>query len=143
MEGTLKPSFGIYPATQEEAKLVDDKLSESLRSQIPFIQERTISKNYVIKEEGKIIAGLNGLVFPWGIAYVDALFVEDGHRNKSLGSSLLKEFEREAKAMGVTLVELNSFDFQAKDFYLNQGYEIFGTLDAPNGHNLYFLKKHL
>ena len=37
--------------------------------------------------------------------------------------------EEEAKAMGATLVHLDTFDWQAKDFYLKHGYEIFGVLD--------------
>jgi hypothetical protein len=37
---------------------------------------------------------------------------------------------------------LTTFDYQAKDFYMKQGYEIFGVLEnCPPNHNLYFLRK--
>ena len=76
--------------------------------------------------------------------YVDVLFVDESYRHKGLGSALLTRVENEAKAMGTALSNLTSFDFQARDFYTKQGYEIFGILeDSPKGHTLYFLKKRL
>ena len=46
--------------------------------------------------------------------------------------------------MGCTLSHLDTFDFQAKDFYLTKGYEIFGELEnCPPGHKRIFLKKYL
>jgi GNAT superfamily N-acetyltransferase len=135
--------FDICPATKEEAEFVDRKLSESIRNQINLTQE-TVLKNYVIKDGEKVIAGINALIFPWGIMYIDVLFVDENHRYKGLGSALLKRVEDEAKAMGAALSNLTSFDFQARDFYIKHGYEIFGILeDSPKDHALYFLKKNL
>ena len=83
-------------------------------------------------------------MFPWGIMYVDSLFVEENHRNKGLGSMLLQKVEKEAKTIGATLSNLNSFAFQARDFYIKHGYEVFGHFsDHPKGHTVYFLKKIL
>ena len=139
--------FDIYPATKEEAEFVDNKLlAEFNRSQIPVTQEPTlILKNYVIKDDnGTIIAGIKSDIYYWGILYVEVLFVEKNHRHKGLGSTLLQKVEQEAKAMGGTLAHLDTFDFQARDFYLQHGYEIFGILeDCPKGHKRYYLKKKL
>jgi GNAT superfamily N-acetyltransferase len=135
--------FDICLAKKAEAELIDRKLSESIRNQIHLTQE-TVLKNYVIKDEGKIIAGINALIFPWGIMYIDVLFVDESYRYKGLGATLLKRVEDEAKVMGAALSNLTSFDFQARDFYIKQGYEIFGVLeDSPKGYSLYFLKKNL
>jgi hypothetical protein len=39
-------------------------------------------------------------------------------------------------------LHLDTFDFQAKDFYVKHGYEVFGVLeDCPEGHVRYFMKK--
>jgi N-acetylglutamate synthase-like GNAT family acetyltransferase len=141
MEST---DYNIVSATHEDIELLEHKLDEFNRNQIPLAQKKTAFKNYVIKEGEKIIAGISAMVFPWGVLFVDVVFVEDNRRKKGLGSSLLQKVEAEAKAMGATVSNLNSFDFQAKDFYLKQGYEIFGVLeDSPKDHNLYFLKKNL
>jgi hypothetical protein len=37
---------------------------------------------------------------------------------------------------------LDTFDWQAKEFYEHLGYEVFGILEnCPRGHNRYYMKK--
>lgn len=133
----------IILATEKEAKLTDDNIVAFNRSKIIAIQDPPIMKNYVIKDNGKIIAGINAFVY-WGMLYVDVLFVEEEYRGQDLGSQLLNKVELEAKAIGATLVHLDTFDFQAKDFYLKAGYKVFGILnDCPKGHQRYYLSKKL
>ena len=135
----------IIPATEEEAKLIDDKIvafNKSIMS--PDMEENIIKKNYVIKEANQVIAGINAIIYHNSL-YVDILFVEEQYRGQDLGSELLNKVEAEAKAIGVTLVHLATFDFQAKDFYLKAGYEVFGILEGcpKAGHKSYYLKKEL
>lgn len=60
------------------------------------------------------------------------------------GSILLNTVENEAKAMGGYLSILDTFDFQAKDFYLKHGYQIYAELDNyPPGHKSFSMKKSL
>lgn len=141
---TMK-SFEIIPATQQEADYIDDKLGDYNNEQIPFTQkENPILKNYIIKDNGEIIAGIKADIYHWRILYVEAFWVDKRYRGQGLGTALLNRIEREARELGATLVHLDTFDFQAKDFYLKHGYEIFGILeDCPPGHNRYYLKKKL
>lgn len=146
MNKTMKSTdYAITSATQAEVEYVDNKLGEFNRSQVPATQEPTlILKNYIIKDNGTIIAGIKSDIYHWGILYVEVLFVDESHRHKGLGSALLQKVEEEAKAMGATLVHTDTFDFQALDFYLKHGYEVFGVLeDCPKDHKRYYLKKHL
>lgn len=54
------------------------------------------------------------------------------------------EVEKSAIKKGCELIHLDTFDFQAKDFYLKYGYEIFGVLeDCPEKHKRYYSKKHI
>ena len=67
-------------------------------------------------------------------------------RNKAIAnhSYMLGEIEKSAKDKGCYLIHLDTFDFQAKEFYENHGYEMFGVLDnCPAGHCRYYLKKKL
>jgi hypothetical protein len=50
-----------------------------------------------------------------------------------------------AKKLGAAMIHLDTFDFQAKGFYLKQGYAIFSTLEnSPvQGCNRYYLQKKL
>ncbi|HAU2019560.1 TPA: GNAT family N-acetyltransferase, partial [Legionella pneumophila] len=106
--------------------------------------EILVYKNYVIKENNEVVAGINAKMYMWGILFIDILFIAESHRKKQLGTYLLCKVEDEAKKAGATLVHLDTFDFQAKDFYLKHGYEIFGVLDnCPPGHQRFYLKKTL
>lgn len=132
-------------STPEDVEFVDNKIFEFNKMQVALTQKETpILKNYVIKEHGEIIAGINACVYHWGILYIDVLFVDVAHRGQGFGSRLLIHVENEARLIGATLVHLDTFDFQAKDFYLKHGYEIFGILeDCPPNHKRYYLKKVL
>lgn len=135
----------IIPASPTEADYIDDKLGEYNDSKVPFTQTpNPILQNYIIKDKDEIIAGIKADIYHWRILYVAALFVDEKYRGHGLGSTLLNKVESEAKKIGGTLVHLDTFDFQAKDFYLRHGYEIFGVLDdCPKGHKRYYLKKNL
>ncbi|WP_330656258.1 GNAT family N-acetyltransferase [Alkaliphilus flagellatus] len=75
---------------------------------------------------------------------MDALWVKEEHRSKGLGSQLLGEIEKTAKEYSCHIVHLDTFDFQAKDFYIKQGYDIYGVLDdCPQGHKRYYMKKNI
>jgi hypothetical protein len=56
----------------------------------------------------------------------------------------LEATEAEAKRRGCRFAELETFSFQALDFYKKNGYTVFGELDqVAGGHRWYFLKKSL
>lgn len=132
-----------------ENKVAFDLLGEQLfefnkRSIPPTQNPETIFKIYVIKENGFTVAGIYAVIYLWKILFVDVLFVNEEHRGKDLGSILLRKVEDEAKAIGVKLAHLDTFDFQAKGFYEKQGYEVFGVLDdCPEGHKRFYMKKKL
>ncbi len=130
----------------------DDKLGEEVidklvyynLSKVPLKQNKEfISINKIIKnEKGEIIAGILSRMYCWNCLFVDTLFVDEIYRGQGLGEKLLKEVEKVAINQGCELIHLDTFDFQAKDFYLKYGYEIFGVLeDCPQGHCRYYLKK--
>lgn len=76
--------------------------------------------------------------------FVSVIFVDEDYRDQGLGSILLNKVESEAKTLGVKLSHLDTFDFQAKEFYEKHGYEVFGTLDdCPEGHKRYYMRKLL
>ncbi len=122
------------------------KLVEFNLSQVPPIQDVhfiPVSRK-IVNEDGKIIAGILGDRNAWNCLHIGILWVDGDHRGEGLGSKILAEVEAISKEQGCHLVHLDTFDFQAKDFYLKQGYEIFGILDdCPKGHKRYFLKKIL
>lgn len=135
----------IRHARGKDIKEIDQKLGAFNQSMLSFVGESEKPLSYVIRKSGHMIAGISACI-DWGhVLYVDLLFVEAEHRNLGLGRILLNMVEREAKIQGAGLVQTDTFDFQAKGFYLKNGYEIFGVLDdCPRpGHKRFYLKKAL
>lgn len=115
-------------------------------SQVPLTQkERFVPiRKKIVDDQGHIIAGCLAEMYCWHIVWVDVLWVDEPYRKQGLGSQLLQAVEDDARRAGCELIHLDTFDFQAKDFYLRHGYEVFGILeDCPKGHCRYNLKKTL
>ena len=139
-------NYIIEESTREEYGVVDNGIVEYNLSKVPFSQEPSfISINRVIKDlNGEVVAGINSLLYCWNCLYVDVLWVKEQYRKEGYGSVLLNEVEKIAKEKGCNLIHLDTFDFQAKDFYLKHGYEIFGVLDdCPMEHKRYYMKKNI
>jgi GNAT superfamily N-acetyltransferase len=136
--------MNICESTRAERELLDSKLVDFNRKNVPFQQsEDWIDLSYVLKDEiGQVIAGINAILYCWNILYVDILYVEDSHRRKGYGKRLLDRVESESKKLGGYMSHLDTFDWQAKEFYEHLGYEVFGILEnCPRGHNRYYMKK--
>lgn len=74
--------------------------------------------------------------------YVDISFVNEAHRGKGFGKRLLDAATSKAKSLGGYMAHLDTFDWQAREFYERQGYAVFGTLEnCPPGHQRYYMKK--
>ena len=136
--------YELSPATSEEAEMLNDKINAFVASQVSCHGDTEILKDYVTKENGLIIAGIRSCFYLGECLAINVLFVEESHRLKGLGTLLLNQVEDDARAMGAKMSHLDTFNHQAKDFYLKHGYEIFGVLEnCPAEHKRYFMKKIL
>lgn len=138
--------FEIINCVDTDADYICDKLVEYNLSRVPKTQETDFVNIYkkIVNEKGEIIAGCLAKMYCWNVIYVDILWIDEAYRKQGLGSKLLKEIERIAVEEDCTLIHLDTFDFQAKDFYIKHGYEVFGVLeDCPKEHCRYYLKKKL
>ena len=144
-ENNMK-NFVIDDSTSEEGEIVRKGIIEYNLSKVPFTQEPSfISINKVIKGiNGDVLAGIRSELYCWNCLYIDILWVKEGCRHEGYGSALLNEVEKIAKEKGCKLIHLDTFDFQAKDFYNKCGYEVFGVLDdCPLTHKRYYMKKNI
>ncbi len=90
-----------------------------------------------------IMGGVLGQIF-WEGLFIDTLWVADELRGRGYGNQLLTSIEQEGRRRGARLVYLDTFSFQAPDFYRRHGYRAFGELqDFPAGHQLLFFTKVL
>ena len=137
-------AYKIENCANGDADYIIDKLVEYNLSQVPTEQETLFDTldQKITDDNGKIIAGCVARMYYWKIAYIDTLWVDEKYRDNGLGSKLLAEVEKTAKDKGCYLIHLDTFDFQAKEFYQKRGYKVFGVLEGcPKSHCRYYLKK--
>ncbi len=94
-------------------------------------------------EAGNAQAGLRGVTF-YNWLFVHWLWVGAARRRQGIGSRLLADAEAIARERGCVSSYLDTFSFQAPEFYKRLGYAEFGRLnDFPPGHSRIWLTKAL
>ncbi|MFF7856591.1 GNAT family N-acetyltransferase [Streptomyces sp. NPDC007904] len=92
---------------------------------------------------GDLAGGLVGHTWTTWL-HVTYLWVDGRHRGAGLGSRLLAEAERVAVDRGCRASRLETWDFQAPEFYRKHGYDVVCVIpDYPPGVTEYTLTKRL
>ncbi|WJH36605.1 GNAT family N-acetyltransferase [Paenibacillus sp. CC-CFT747] len=139
----------VYTITQNyqesDAKFISSQIDQFNLVKAPSAQvPSTETINLMVKDlEGRIVGGLLGSMNRFAL-YVSFLWVSEELRGQGYGSKLLEEVEGIVRAKGGKMIHLDTWSFQAPEFYKKQGFEIFGVLEGfPEGFKRYFLKKDL
>src|SRR5260221_1806662 len=125
----------------EDREFIDNSLGEY---NAPFLRDPSYAYLgiFVRNEAGVIQAGLIGNAYA-GWLFVNLLWVHADLRRSGIGRGLLAEAERHGRDLGCHSAWLDTFSFQAPDFYRRLGYREFARLDYPPDHQRLFLKKRL
>ena len=77
--------------------------------------------------------------------HISLLGVDEAHQKSGIGSKLMAAMEQKALQEEVKTITLTTKSYQALDFYLKNGYEVFGELaDVPLvGTTKYYLVKRI
>jgi len=98
---------------------------------------------WALDPSGALAGGLVGHTWTTWL-HVTYLWVDAPHRGTGLGSHLLARAEHLATDRGCTGSRLETWDFQAPEFYRKQGYEVVCVIpDYPPGITEYTLTKQL
>ena len=98
---------------------------------------------FIRNDDGSLAAGISA--YAWGgCMEVELLWVADDRRGEGLGTRLMDAVEEEARRVGCSLIYLDTFSYQAPEFYKKRGFEVAGIIeDFPEGHSHYTLFKKL
>ncbi|MET7869568.1 GNAT family N-acetyltransferase [Streptomyces cyaneofuscatus] len=135
---------------KERHRLLSKRLQEENVAASPALrallstsaEHETPLEVWALDEHGAVTGGLTGRTWAYWL-HVDLLWVDARHRGSGLGSQLLAEAERVARTeRACTRSRLETWDFQAPDFYRKQGYEEIGRVeDYPPGVTEFILVK--
>lgn len=136
----------IQVIESDDYKVIGEGLVSYNTSHVPMLQEKGIHPvNLMLKDvNGEIAGALMSRIYGWNAMEISILWVAEKHRGKGLGTRLLNEVEAIAIESNCTLIHLDTFDFQAPEFYKKLGFELFGVLEnSPTGHKRYYFSKRL
>jgi GNAT superfamily N-acetyltransferase len=110
----------------------------------PFLPDAAAQSLAVLVRgpDGELRAGLVGYAYA-GWLFIRYLWVDSDLRRGGVGRALMAEAERQARALGCHSAWVDTFSFQAPEFYAKLGYREFGRLDYPPHHQRIFLQKQL
>lgn len=131
---------------QEDSEYIRQRLIEYNLSNLPDSMKKPSEQvSFVIRDEqGNIMGGITGSVF-WGLMHVNFLWVDESLRGKGYGHQLIEHMEELARKHHCSMIELDTFSFQAPEFYKKHGFEVVGVAkDHPmKGAERYYLIKRL
>jgi len=128
-----------------EAKYLYDKIIEFNSRMMPSSVAQNYEQiNLVLRDDdGQIQGGILGY-WVWNWIHMDILWIDEKLRGQGYGSQLLSEIERMATDRGCECIELDTYSFQAPDFYKARGYENCGTIEYAQGQVArYYMVKRL
>ncbi|MGE6541001.1 GNAT family N-acetyltransferase [Bacillus luti] len=135
----------IESGTRNEGEYIKNKVIQYNMSILTDEVKQPMEQvNLVVKDEkGKIFGGVTGIMYYYHL-HIDFLWVDESVRYDGYGSQLLHKLEGIAKEKGCRLILLDSFSFQAPEFYKKQGYREYGVVeDHPKGNSQHFFEKRL
>lgn len=133
--------MSVINLSEEQVEEIQDNLEAYNDEHIKYRIEGGIALG--IEEDGSLVAGLVSYMSVYKILYVDTVFVNEHYRRRGYGRRLMEEMEKQAKEKGVTIIRLDTFDWQGRDFYCSLGYEEVGRYrsEEDDFEESFFLKR--
>lgn len=98
---------------------------------------------YVEDEQGNLIAGMVAETFGHWLE-IEYLYVQENLRGQGIGSNILNRAEKEARERKCKYSFVNTYQFQAPNFYKKHGYEeVFALKEYPYTGERYYYTKEL
>lgn len=124
----------VSPATDEEVRsgYVGRQLREfnyRYTGEYPEVQYVRLNAR---DADGQVVGGLRALVAMYWLR-LEVLWVRDDARRNGVGSRLLAEAERIGRELGAKNAALETFEWQAPQFYARHGYEEVARMDKYVG----------
>ena len=132
----------LSPSLDDLSEL-NDSFWSYVVSQFPGLPHESEDIKFLFSatENSKFLGGISGSIY-WDSLEIEVLWVNENYRRKGIARKLLGEAEDFARRKGAVIAFLKTVG--AKDFYENQGYEVYGQLeDRPIGSILYHMKRRL
>ena len=108
------------------------------------VEETNVIADFIVRDaHGEIVAGLTSNIY-WNCMYINDVWVHENLRNQGIGTQLMQRAEETARREACSFIWLQTFSWQAREFYEKFGFRIVGQLnDYPPGQTRFTLRKDL
>ena len=131
---------------QADSDYIRQKVIEHNMANVPEeVKHPKKQVSFILRDDNQqILGGITGTIF-WYHLHIDFLWVDESLRGQGYGKELLIKIEEFAIEHSCQLIQLDTFSFQAPDFYQKFGYEIIGIVnDFPTKESKqYYLTKRI
>lgn len=119
---------------EDQRKYVYDKLVEYNAKHMPQSVASNFEQiNLMLLDDGGNVQGGILAHWIWNWMCVDILWVDDKFRGHGYGSKLLDQIETMAVERKCECIQLDTYNFQAPEFYKRKGYEVCGRIEYAQG----------
>lgn len=126
----------------EEIQILNDGISEQAKAK-KGMRQLDFFAFFIRDGNQKILGGCAGDNM-YGCLYVGQLWVDQQIRGKGFGTQLMKNAEELAIKSGCHFIAVNTFDWEALDFYKKLGFFVeFERKGFDKNSIFYFLRKNL
>jgi GNAT superfamily N-acetyltransferase len=135
----------LKSCSENNIKTILDGINKFNLDKVPANNEFWTPLNFVVKNnKSKVIGGILSGIGYWSGLEIKILWVDENYRNQGVGSWILDITESMAKEKGADISILDTFDFQAEDFYKKHDYITFGVINNfPKDHRRSYFYKRL
>ena len=129
---------------EEDVDFIEKSLRQQNRLEAPSTQSKEpIKYNLVLKDKsGDVVGGVITTIYRYSM-YVETLWIDEKYRKGGYGTHLMKQAEETARVHGCTMMQLDTFNYQAPEFYKKLGFVQFGELGYKEGFVRYYFSKVL
>ena len=130
-----------YDPSQTDNAVISEGL---IASNAHIVGERDKAFSIFLKNDsGNVFGGIQAFLDTESV-YIDVLWVEEKLQKKGYGTKLLVAVEQEGIKNGCKYLTVDTWDFQAEEFYLKNGYERIGEVkNYWLGHSKITLRKKI
>lgn len=97
---------------------------------------------YVAHINNEIIGAIRGDIM-WGVVHIELLMVKPEFRKEGIGKNLYNRVVELATKMNCNMITVETFDFQAPNYWQSLGFKIDFTREGYTENTLYYLSKKI
>jgi GNAT superfamily N-acetyltransferase len=120
----------VFDDNEEDYKTVCNNLyNYNFKETNGLLTKPGRSINLFMKDKsGKAVGGIFCATYCETL-YIDNFWIDEEHRKKGYGKSLIMQAESMASELGCKLAYTSTFSYQSPEFYQKVGYKVFGLID--------------